>query len=40
MSYQIMMEPELAQSYKARGLWTGQTFFEVLEERARLACRP
>ena len=35
MSYQIMMEPELAKSYKARGLWSGQTFFEVLEQRAR-----
>ena len=35
MSYQIMMEPELAKSYKARGLWSGQTFFEVLEQRAK-----
>jgi non-ribosomal peptide synthetase component E (peptide arylation enzyme) len=35
MSYQIMLEPELARSYKARGLWTGQTFFEVLERQAR-----
>lgn len=35
MSYQIMMEPTLAQSYKARGLWTGETFFQVLERQAK-----
>jgi non-ribosomal peptide synthetase component E (peptide arylation enzyme) len=35
MGYQIMLEPELARSYKARGLWTGETFFEVLERQAR-----
>jgi non-ribosomal peptide synthetase component E (peptide arylation enzyme) len=35
MSYQIMLEPELAQSYKARGLWTGETFFEVIERQAK-----
>jgi len=35
MAFQIMLEPELAESYKARGLWTGETFFEVLERRAR-----
>ncbi|MBM3526666.1 MAG: AMP-binding protein [Alphaproteobacteria bacterium] len=34
MTYQIMLEPELAQSYKARGLWTGETFFEVLARKA------
>jgi acyl-CoA synthetase (AMP-forming)/AMP-acid ligase II len=34
MSYQIMMEPKLAQSYKARELWTGETFFQVLERQA------
>jgi non-ribosomal peptide synthetase component E (peptide arylation enzyme) len=35
MGYQIMLEPELARSYKARGLWTDETFFEVLERQAR-----
>ena len=35
MAFQIVLEPELAKSYKARGLWTGETFFEVLERRAR-----
>jgi non-ribosomal peptide synthetase component E (peptide arylation enzyme) len=34
MSFQIMLEPELAAKYKARGLWTGETFFQVLERRA------
>jgi non-ribosomal peptide synthetase component E (peptide arylation enzyme) len=35
MTFQIVLEPELAASYKARGLWTGETFFEVLERKAR-----
>jgi non-ribosomal peptide synthetase component E (peptide arylation enzyme) len=35
MSYQTMMEPRLAQSYKARELWTGETFFQVLERQAK-----
>jgi non-ribosomal peptide synthetase component E (peptide arylation enzyme) len=35
MSYQIMLEAELAKSYKAHGLWTGETFFQVLERQAR-----
>ena len=35
MSFQIMIEPELAATYKARGLWTGETFFQVLERHAR-----
>ncbi len=35
MSYQIMMEPTLAQNYKARGLWTGETFFQILERQAK-----
>ncbi len=34
MSFQTMIEPELARSYKTRGLWSGRTFFEVLEQRA------
>jgi non-ribosomal peptide synthetase component E (peptide arylation enzyme) len=28
-------EPELARSYKARGLWSGRTFFDVLEQKAQ-----
>jgi non-ribosomal peptide synthetase component E (peptide arylation enzyme) len=35
MSYQTVMEPKLAQSYKARGLWTGETFFQVLDRQAK-----
>lgn len=35
MSYQTVMEPKLAEAYKARGLWTGETFFEVLERQAK-----
>ena len=35
MPFQIMLEPELAKSYKARGLWTGETFFEILERQAK-----
>ena len=35
MAFQIMLEPELARSYKARGLWTGETFFEILQQRAK-----
>jgi non-ribosomal peptide synthetase component E (peptide arylation enzyme) len=34
MTFQIVLEPELAKSYKARGLWTGETFFQVLARRA------
>ena len=34
MTFQIILEPELAAQYKARGHWTGKTFFEILEERA------
>jgi non-ribosomal peptide synthetase component E (peptide arylation enzyme) len=30
-----MMEPKLAESYKARGLWTGETLFEILERQAK-----
>lgn len=35
MQFQIVSDPELAQSYKARGLWSGRTFFDVLERMAR-----
>jgi non-ribosomal peptide synthetase component E (peptide arylation enzyme) len=35
MTFQIVLEPELAARYKARGHWTGKTFFEILEQRAR-----
>ena len=35
MAFQIMLEPELARSYKDRGLWTGETFFEILDRRVR-----
>jgi non-ribosomal peptide synthetase component E (peptide arylation enzyme) len=35
MAFQIILEPERAKSYKARGLWTGETFFEILQRRAR-----
>lgn len=35
MTFQIVLEPELAKSYKARGLWTGETFFQVLARRAK-----
>jgi non-ribosomal peptide synthetase component E (peptide arylation enzyme) len=35
MPFQIVSEPELARSYKARGLWSGRTFFDVLEQKAR-----
>jgi non-ribosomal peptide synthetase component E (peptide arylation enzyme) len=34
MTFQIILEPELAAQYKARGHWTGKTFFEILEEKA------
>jgi non-ribosomal peptide synthetase component E (peptide arylation enzyme) len=34
MTFQIVLEPELAALYKARGHWTGKTFFEILQERA------
>jgi non-ribosomal peptide synthetase component E (peptide arylation enzyme) len=34
MPFQIMLEPELGAKYKARGLWTGETFFQVLDRRA------
>jgi non-ribosomal peptide synthetase component E (peptide arylation enzyme) len=35
MQIKPLIEPELGPSYKARGLWTDRTFFQVLEERAR-----
>src|SRR5512134_1959508 len=35
MTFQIILEPELAAQYKARGHWTGKTFFEILQEHAR-----
>jgi non-ribosomal peptide synthetase component E (peptide arylation enzyme) len=35
MTFQIILEPELAAQYKARGHWTGKTFFALIEERAR-----
>jgi non-ribosomal peptide synthetase component E (peptide arylation enzyme) len=34
MSYVNMVKPELARRYTAAGLWTGKTFFELIEERA------
>ena len=35
MSYQIMLEPELARATRRAGDWTGETFFQVLERQAR-----
>jgi len=35
MRFDTVMKPELARSYVERGLWTNETFFEILEARAR-----
>jgi non-ribosomal peptide synthetase component E (peptide arylation enzyme) len=35
MRFQTVMKPELAKDYLQRGLWTNETFFGILEERAR-----
>ena len=35
MRFQTVMKPELAKAYLQRGLWTNETFFGILEERAR-----
>ena len=35
MRFQTVMKPELAKGYLQRGLWTNETFFGILEERAR-----
>ncbi|MPZ58915.1 MAG: AMP-binding protein [Rhizobiales bacterium] len=34
MKFQIVLDSEQAAMYKAKGYWSGRTFFEVLEERA------
>ena len=35
MRFKTVMKPELARSYLERGLWTNETFFQLLEARAR-----
>jgi non-ribosomal peptide synthetase component E (peptide arylation enzyme) len=35
MRFQTVMNPEHAKSYLERGLWTNETFFGILEDRAR-----
>jgi non-ribosomal peptide synthetase component E (peptide arylation enzyme) len=35
MRFETVMKPELARSYVERGLWTNETFFQILEARAR-----
>ena len=35
MRFKTVMKPELARSYLERGLWTNETFFQILEARAR-----
>ena len=34
MRFQTVMNPKLAKGYLERGLWTNETFFGILEERA------
>lgn len=35
MRFQTVTKPELAKGYLQRGLWTNETFFGILEQRAR-----
>jgi non-ribosomal peptide synthetase component E (peptide arylation enzyme) len=35
MRFKTVMKPGLARSYVERGLWTNETFFQILEARAR-----
>jgi non-ribosomal peptide synthetase component E (peptide arylation enzyme) len=34
MGFDLILNAELAATYKARGLWTNRTFFEILQQRA------
>jgi non-ribosomal peptide synthetase component E (peptide arylation enzyme) len=36
MQFTTVLKPELAQAYRTSGLWLNRTFFDIVEERARI----